>query len=574
MRAWISARFHRKLALALGAALVLTMSAINCLVLSAARAHLTYERRRGLEIGAERAAARLAAPLFSPRARAGARAAAADISRDCACRAELLGPGGEVLADSGAPSPGPFLGPDQVRDAADDRPPYLRVERKSPGGGGSLRLTASESLISHYLRELREVTLGITFCALALALLLSLWLTRALSRPITEMSRTARRLARGDYGARVSPASADEIGEFGLTLNKLAETVQSHVDALSSEKSRLAAILENMVEAVIAVDGDGAVIAANPAMRALLDAPEERLLGASFRDALAEGPLSRLLERTLADGRARNEEISPARSSESTFEAHAAALPRAGRRAGALLVLHDVTRVRRLERVSKEFVANASHELRTPLASIAAFAEILSHDGPAGGERRLEFAGEISRGAADLTKLVDDLLDLSAIESGNRAPAPAPVRLAGVVEEAVAGLRRSAKTREISISVSIPRDLPPAFADREQLKRVLIILIDNAVKFNRPRGKVEIAAAAGAASIDVAVSDTGIGIPDEDVPRLFERFFRVDKARSRELGGTGLGLAIARRIIEAHGGSLRAESVLERGSTFRFTIPS
>lgn len=566
MKSWISVRFHRKLALTLGATLVFAMGIVNYLVVRAARAHLTHELRRALETGADQATARLHDALLAPTARAEARARVDEIGRACGCRAELLGDRGTILADSGAPAPSHFADPDELEVGA----PHLNVSRALWGGAGALRLSASEAEIDHHVGELREAVLAVTLCALVLALLLSLGLTRPfLSQPITEMSRTARGIALGDYSARVRAMSADEIGELGRTLNQLAETVQAHVAALSQEKSHLSAILENMVEGVIAVDADGVVTAANPALRALIGAREERLLGTRVTD----GPLRALLERTLRDGKPRSEELAPARGAATTFEAHAAALSSGGRRTGALLVLHDVTRVRRLERASRQFVADASHELRTPLSSISAFAEILSSDSLDDAGRRVEFVGEIRDGAARLSRLVEELLDLSAVESGGRPPLLAPVPASALLAEAAAGLRTPAALKGVALELTAEDGLPPAAAEAGQLTRAIGNLIDNAVKHSPAGGQVKLRAAREGAMIRFSVRDFGPGISDQDVPRVFERFYRADESRSRTQGGTGLGLAIVRGIAENHGGTAGFARPAGRGAEFFLLIP-
>ena len=235
---------------------------------------------------------------------------------------------------------------------------------------------------------------------------------------------------------------------------------------------------------------------------------------------------------------------------------------------------HDMDELRRLEDARREFVANVSHELRTPLAAIRAYAETLSSGGIDDAENRLGFVREIESAAERMTNLVDDLLSLAALESGRTAPSFEPLALGKVAAEAAAALMPLAARKSVVLRVEPFHGLPAVRADREMIKRVLLNLLDNAVKYSADRGLVRVSASATEGRVTVAVADDGPGIPPEAQPRLFERFYRVDKARSRELGGTGLGLAIVKHIVEVHGGSVSVESEPGRGSVFRFTLPA
>ncbi|HAM36742.1 MAG TPA: hypothetical protein DEB40_00435 [Elusimicrobia bacterium] len=233
----------------------------------------------------------------------------------------------------------------------------------------------------------------------------------------------------------------------------------------------------------------------------------------------------------------------------------------------------DIMQLRRSDAVRKDFIANVSHELRTPLAAIKAFAETLRCGAADDSERRLEFIQEIEQNADRMTRLVDDLLELSALESGQRQPARERVDLMRVAAEVAASLKPLADRKQLALRLEPFRDIPEIAGDRGQLKQVLTNLLDNAIKFTPERGAVRIFASARDLRVTVMVQDSGTGIPEADLPRIFERFYRVDKARSRELGGTGLGLAIVKHIVEAHGGAVAVESRLGEGSVFRFTLP-
>lgn len=233
---------------------------------------------------------------------------------------------------------------------------------------------------------------------------------------------------------------------------------------------------------------------------------------------------------------------------------------------------HDLAELRRLEQVRHEFVSNVSHELRTPLASIKVFAETLAQPVEDAAERA-EFVREIEQNADRMARLVEDLLSLSALEAGKQPPAFEKVPLTEIVARVVATVKPLAAKRGVALRVEPFHDIPDVLADRSQLRRVLTNLLDNAVKYSNEKGVVRLSAERAAGFVRVAVADNGCGIPEKDLPRVFERFYRVDKARSREQGGTGLGLSIVKHLVEQHGGEVSVESGLNRGSTFRFTLP-
>lgn len=238
-----------------------------------------------------------------------------------------------------------------------------------------------------------------------------------------------------------------------------------------------------------------------------------------------------------------------------------------------MLVFHDITDLRCLEKVRQDFVANVSHELRTPVASIKGYTETLLEGAMDDRKNAQDFLRIIHSDSERLAKIIDDLLELSRIESGALKMSLKPCRMGSVVRQALSSIKKQAGSRSLGIETSIPENLPDVLADEARLFQVLLNLMDNAVKYNKEGGKIIVSAADKDRFIEVRISDTGVGIPAKDLPRIFERFYRVDKARSRELGGTGLGLAIVKHIVQAHGGDISVESVLDRGSTFSFTIP-
>ncbi len=391
---------------------------------------------------------------------------------------------------------------------------------------------------------------------------------------LRDILQAVHQLIQGHYPTRLDVHSSDELGQLEEKINLLAGTVHSQVEALIQDKTQLTAILANMVEAVVAVDQSSRILATNPALRQLFGLDPSHVIGRPFLDVLRHSQLDDLVRFVLADGHDRVEEVRTFEPVERLFEAHAVPLNVNGAQQGALLVLHDITRLRRLEQIRREFVANVSHELRTPLAAMRGLAETLKLGAVDDKENRMEFLSGIENHAEQMTLLVDDLLDLAAIESGKRAPKPSMVDLAELAQEVMKTLKPLAVRRKVKLvfgSASSSVNVP---ADRTQLKQVFTNLIDNAIKFNNEGGSVEIMIASEGKQVKVSVKDTGMGIPSDALARVFERFFRVDKARSKELGGTGLGLAIVKHIIESHRGTVSVESTEGQGSTFQFTLPT
>lgn len=395
------------------------------------------------------------------------------------------------------------------------------------------------------------------------------WLIgRRLDERLGSLQGVLRRLSDGDYAAR-SPS----VYGLGGEANRLAERVGSAVFALSRDKSQLEAVLDQMSEAVLAVDSGGAVLVVNPSLSRLLAVDAAASRGRPYLECVRHNAISQLVGTVLKDGRPLAQEVRVNAREELVFDAHAAPLLQEGRLAGALLVLHDITRLRRLEQVRRDFVANVSHELRTPLSSIKGYAETLREGAIDDKENRLIFVKTIEEQADRLSKLVDDLLDLSAVESGHRLPKLAPTDLRALAVDVTRQFAAAAADRGVTLASSSSGP-SLARADAEQVRQVVSNLIDNAIKYTEPGGRVEIALEIKGAEVVVSVRDTGVGIPEADLTRVFERFYRVDKARAREAGGTGLGLAIVKHLVEAQGGRVWVESRQPGGSTFFFSLPA
>jgi len=374
------------------------------------------------------------------------------------------------------------------------------------------------------------------------------------TRPVTEIQSIARRMAEGDFAQRVPVSGSDEIAELGRTLNLMAARLHEQIRDLKGEQAKAAAILDSMVEGVVAIDHRERLLLMNHAARAVLDLIKAMRLA------------------TVGETRRREVELGP--PLERLVEAHATAVAITPAGPGVLLVLHDITELRRLERVRTEFVANVSHELRTPLTSIRGYLETLldgALEEPVNARRFLEIA---HTHAERLSRLVDDLLQLSDIETGKVILKPDALVLQHVAADIVMMFEQRALQKHLALVNAVPSDLRVQ-ADGDRLTQIVVNLVDNAVKYTPEGGRVTLGATRGLSGfVTIWVDDTGIGIPSTDLPRITERFYRVDKARSRELGGTGLGLAIVKHLVQAHGGELWLESELGKGTTVYFSLPA
>ena len=440
---------------------------------------------------------------------------------------------------------------------------------------GALRISLPLTAVSKAATSVHQtVALG-ALLAFAVVLAVGLFLSRRVTRPVTEMQSIARWMAEGDFAQRVPIAGTDEIAELGRTLNLMAERLSEKIQDLEGERTKVAAILDSMVEGVIAIDQRGRILLMNHAARWIFDLGREQVEGRpllaiirhkAVLDLGVGGPQA-------ATDAARRREIELGPPVDRILDAHASAMALAPSGRGTLLVLHDVTELRRLERVRTEFVANVSHELRTPLTSIRGYLETLldgALEEPANARRFLDIA---HTHAERLSRLVDDLLQLSDIETGKLVLKPAPLVLHDVAADVVAFFEKQATQKNLTLRNRVPLDLRTQ-ADWDRLTQILVNLVDNAVKYTPEQGQITLGASSGAKGlVNVWVADTGIGIPSTDLPRITERFYRVDKARSRELGGTGLGLAIVKHLVQAHGGELWLESELGKGTTVYFSLP-
>ncbi len=434
-----------------------------------------------------------------------------------------------------------------------------------------LALAAAAFAAARYYSDSPTAALSIAAAALLLAYLLS----RPIARGAREIAECAEELSESKFGERAAARGGSELARAARALNRAAERLGEKMTGLEEERNLMSAVLSGMVEGVLAVDSSGRAILLNQALAQIFRLDPQQGLGKTPLELVGNNELARIFAAALEEEKQTEAIIRISLPSERFFKALATPLiSQEGRVIGAVAVLHDITELRKLEAMRRDFVANISHELRTPLASIQGYAETLLDGALDDRENNRRFVEIIKRQAEGLARMAEELLTLSAVESESFQLKLSEFEVGELVEAALSTLGERAARKKQKIEVALEPGLRKLRGDRQRLAHVLINLLDNAIKFTHEQGHIVISACETAAGqTAISVSDNGIGIPRQELPRIFERFYRVDKGRSRELGGTGLGLAIVKHILEAHGGSIRVESAPGRGSKFTVILP-
>jgi len=450
--------------------------------------------------------------------------------------------------------------------------------RRSPSAGddeiylaikhplGTVRVSVGTAKFREIVNGARDDVIAAGLLALAGTLIVAFGFSRAVSQPIIELRDVATAIAAGDLERRPALSAPGEVGDLASALQRMTEQLSSRLSALQAEDALLSAVIDSLDEGIVAVSARGSIVRLNESARRLLDLranvpfstdmlPQHRLMRDALRGAMA-GVATGPLEIGVADR---------------TLLVSARPLPPPD--GGAVVAVQDLTTRRRLETIRRDFVANVSHELKTPLTVIAGFAETL-RDRELPSDNRERFLDTIEANTRRMQRIVDDLLDLSRYESGSWRPNVVSNDLAGVVSDVFTGIARAADAKGLTLGFQASPDAQHVEADPTALRQVLGNLIENAVR-HTARGSVTVSAEAPPrGGTTLRVRDTGSGIPTEHLGRIFERFYRVDAGRARDEGGTGLGLAIVRHLVEAHGGSVRAESVVGQGTTITAHFPA
>jgi two-component system phosphate regulon sensor histidine kinase PhoR len=438
----------------------------------------------------------------------------------------------------------------------------LYVAVKAPRG--TARVSVTTSAVEEIFANARSGVLVAGLISFLLAGILAVLFSRSVSRPIVDLSNVARSLAAGERKRHPPLAAPGEVGDLADAVHRLAEQLEARISALAAEQSMLSALVETLNEGVIAISPAHEVVRISETGRRLLSIDRRVPFEVDFlpRDATLRNAIALALSGTATEP----EELV---MGDTTFSLTARPLVNGG----AVVALFDLTPIRKLEAVRRDFVANVSHELRTPLTIIGGFAETLQ-DPEVPAARRAEFAKTIFSNTQRMQRIVDELLDLSRIETGHWRPRPESIRIADVAAEVFGRNAASAKSKSVRLDTSIDPDAQTILADRTALEQILLNLVENALRHTGEGGRIAIETSPETDGVSLIVSDTGSGIPPEHLPRIFERFYRADSGRSREAGGTGLGLAIVRHLVEAHGGMVRAESVVGAGTTIRIFFPA
>jgi two-component system, OmpR family, phosphate regulon sensor histidine kinase PhoR len=469
---------------------------------------------------------------------------------------------------------------------------YQAVRYQLPSGS-PIVVRAAKPLASLdvALSELRRRLLLASLAIFLIGLIASLMISRMFSARVERLTEFSKRVAEGDFRPLSGDNSSDELADLGASLNETARRLESEIAMLSGERNRSSAILRSMVEGVAVIDAQERLVFCNRAFSEILNIDSKSSEGRPLIEVVRNSELTGLIRKALDGEEGLQSDIVTGIVLQQSFSVTAAPVkalePSVGaskasrantafptqKPSGAVVVLHDVTELRRLERVRQDFVANVSHEFKTPLTAIQGFAETLlggALEDPQNNRRFLE----IMRDHANrLARLTDDLLKLARIEAGKLELEFSPVGVIEFIERCAETALLKASRKQITLDIEIPPGLPAVCGDASLLRDVLQNLVDNAIQYTPPCGRIRVSARVNSDEMVIEVMDTGIGIPLIDQERIFERFYRVDAARSREAGGTGLGLSIAKHIVDAHGGRLWVESTVGEGSRFSFSIP-
>jgi len=429
----------------------------------------------------------------------------------------------------------------------------------------ALPLVAVQTSVNHVILIIGLAMAGTTVVAIMAAALIA----RATTRPIREMTKASRKIAGGELGQKIPISSRDETAQLAQAFNEMSLNLSKLVGDISTEKTKLQTILSNMADAVMMVDVEGKVVLGNRATERLFNVREKDAIDKPLIEVVHDHEADEILKLCLKTSQTQTGQFESVISKRFI---RVIAVPLVDDSlTGALLLFQDLTELRGLQTMRRELIGNISHELRTPLAGIKAMLETLKEGAIEDKQAAADFLSRIEGEADRMTQTVSEITELSRIETGRAELRMTPLNLKLLVEEVAAQLNPLAQRHQVTITTDLATDLPAGRGDKDRIRQALVNLVHNAIKFNHPGGSVTMSTKASGEFVIVSVSDTGVGIPEEELPHVFERFYKADRARTR--GGSGLGLAIAKHIVQAHGGSIWAQSEEGQGSTFSFSLP-
>ena len=431
---------------------------------------------------------------------------------------------------------------------------------------GIVYLISPMESIYETLSEIKTILFTATLIALLITGVLGYSLSKTITGPIQEVTNKAALLAEGNFDQKIEVKSKDEVGKLTEMFNFLAGRLKETLEQISEEKNKMEAIFKNMADGVIALDKEGEVIYVNPAAFKLLEVEEGnsyRVLGKKLKEELKIDIKEEI----------KSQKDFMAKINDSILKVIIAPMKREEKTAGFILILHDITKEQKLEEMRREFVANVSHELRTPLTTIKSYTETLLDGALNDEEVSMQFLNVINEETDRMTRIVNDLLELSRLDNKEARFNKKPINLSKVLAAAVSKMKVNAKKKGITICENVKEDLPLCYADADKMEQVFQNILSNAIKYTPEGGNITVNLWSESNFVITSIKDTGIGIPREDLPRIFERFYRVDKTRSREFGGTGLGLSIAKEIVKAHEGEIEIKSELGKGTEVTVKIP-
>ena len=450
---------------------------------------------------------------------------------------------------------------------------YYAVKQEVVGGSPvvlrfAIPLDSAEQVVTAFRRSLRLAS----FIILLIAMIAAVMVSRSVADRVERLREFSHRVAEGDFRPLSGDGSGDALEALGASLNQTAARMDQTIRTLTEERNMSSAILGSMVEGVAVVNGAERLVFANQGFAGILELDIPPRSGSALVEVVRQTEMIEAVRRVLAGEPRVEAEIVTGTLRQHFFAATVAAV-RASETSGAVVVLHDITELRKLERVRRDFVANVSHEFKTPLTAIQGFAETLLAGAIDDPQNRERFLGIILEHSRRLARLTDDLLKLSQMDADRLEVEIRSVNVSELIENCLETAQHRAAEKELEISVGVADNLPDVAGDRRRLGEVLQNLVDNAIQYTLPGGRIMVRAGLHDTEVILTVSDTGIGIPTVDQSRIFERFYRVDAARSREAGGTGLGLAIAKHLVEVHGGRIWVDSEVGHGSHFHFSVP-